>query len=104
MAVEFDRSAWEDPAPNLTAEQYAAVSLIDLNPPGAAKIKSKCKLPIRKTPGSPPNIHAVESAARLIGRVDAPADQIARAARILVRLLRADGQEPSDSLLQKAKG
>lgn len=106
MANKFTDAPWSDPESELSAEDYAKVCLIDLNPPGEPKTKAKLKLPIRKTPGGPIYINAMRSAAAALagarGGVDAPKEEKAKAARKLIVLYKEAGLEPPESLYKIA--
>lgn len=60
--MPYTRQAWSTPESDLEAAEFCALCLIDANPSGEAKVKSKCKLPIRKTPGGPINVNALVAA------------------------------------------
>lgn len=88
----FTDVPWETPRSKLSATDYCRVSLIDYNEPGAEKVKAKCKLPVRSTPGGPFNEGAIRNALARIGQVkDAPADKVAAARRRLETLARQAG-------------
>ena len=85
-AERFTSAPWSDPAPNLSAADYAKVCLIDLNPPGEEKKKGLCKLPIRGKPGGAINTNALKAAAGSLGgsrgqEVQAPDEAKRKAAR-----------------------
>ena len=86
MAVS--NASWDGSASNYAdAAAYCAVSLIDTNAPGAAKIEANCKLPV-KEPGGAVNRNAVHAAAAALaggrGGVNAsPADKKAAAKRLV---------------------
>jgi hypothetical protein len=54
--------AWSSPESDLEPGPFCSVCLIDMNPPGAEKVKEKCYLPIRKKPGGPIYISAIRAA------------------------------------------
>lgn len=104
--LRFTDEPWETPRSDLSAEDYCAVSLIDMNPPGAPKVKARCKLPVRKTPGGPINRNALRAAAAAImgarGGLKVPPDVKREAARKLVRLMLQAGIRPGEGLLRLA--
>ena len=91
------------------ADDYCAACLIDLNEPGDDKTKQNCKLPVRepRRMGGDVNREAVHAAAVVLagGRrgVKAPAEKKREAARELVKLYGALGEEPPDSIRKLAK-
>jgi len=102
--MKFTNASWSTPESNLTPEQFCSVCLIDANEKGQDKVKSKCKLPIRSRPGGPINKAALRNAAgRIFGTKGVSAEAKAKAARSLVRYMRAAGIEvTSEKLLQLA--
>ncbi|MFI7125987.1 phage protease [Nonomuraea sp. NPDC050153] len=69
---------------------------------GDPQSKSDCKLPVLEPDGTL-NRNAVHAAAARINQVDAPADDIQKAARKLVALYRGDlDEDPPESLLELA--
>jgi len=87
------------------ADAFCAACLIDLNEPGAQKVKAKCKLPV-KEPGGQYNVNAIHAAAAALagarGGVDAPPEEKRKAARRLVRLYAEMKEEPPESLRRLA--
>ena len=87
-----------------TAAEYCAACLIDQNPLGNPKTKSRCKLPVYEPQawGGRLNRNAVRAAAdRLVqsrGGVDAPLAERQDAARRLIELFVAIGDTPPRSL------
>jgi hypothetical protein len=85
---------------------YCDACLIDLNEPGAQKVKGKCKLPIRE-PGGQYNMNAIHAAAAVLagarGGVQAPAEEKRKAARKLIRFYREMDEEPPESLRRLAE-
>jgi hypothetical protein len=73
--THFTDNDWSDPSADLEADEYCSICLIDYNPEGEPKTKSKCKLPIREAPGKPVNRNALRSAARLFSQTQAPDDK-----------------------------
>jgi len=59
--TEFSDASWSSPASDLSADDYCKVCLVDDNEPGAQKVKDKCHLPVRATPGGPVNKEALRS-------------------------------------------
>ncbi len=88
------------------ANTFCAACLIDLNPPGKDKVKSKCKLPI-KEPSGAINRNAVHAAAAALagarGGVQAPSEEKRKAARKLLRLYSEMNEEPPESLRRLAE-
>lgn len=60
--MPYSREAWSTPESELEADDFCSVCLIDTNPSGEPKIKGNCKLPIRKRPGGPIFINALQAA------------------------------------------
>jgi hypothetical protein len=88
----FTDVPWSSPKSNLSPEDFCKVSLIDFNESGAEKVKAKCKLPVRSTPGGPFNKGAIRNALARISQVKgAPADKVAAARRRLETLARQAG-------------
>ncbi len=87
------------------AETFCKACLIDLNEPGAEKVKAKCKLPVRE-PGGAVNRNALAAAAAALagarGGVQAPLEAKRAAARKLVRLYAEAEMEPPASLKRLA--
>ena len=88
--MPFTDEMWDAAAvqSNLEAADYCRVCLIDTNE-GRDKIKSKCKLPLRKSPGAPYNKRAIRNAmGRIFQLKGISANAKRTAARRLVRLAR----------------
>lgn len=103
--MPFTDAPWDGPAveASLDASDFCAVSLIDTNDAGAEKIKARCKLPVRATPGGPYNRSALRNAAGRIFQVtNVPAGKRRSAARRLVRLMREGGITVGQSVLRLA--
>lgn len=101
--AEFTDLPWDTPESDLSAEDFCAVCLIDLNPQGAEKIKANCKLPVRKRPDGPVYRNALRNAAARIFQVkDVPPGVKRQAAQKLVRLMRQAEIEVGESLLKLA--
>ncbi len=104
MAIS-DRPWSSFSAADYTPEQYCRAALIDLNPPGEAKTKEACKLPVREPEGilNRNGVHA--AAGRLAGAgggVQAPPAEKRSAARKLVRLYGELDEEAPDSVRRLA--
>lgn len=105
--MSFTNRPWDAGAMSKGKEAgaYCACCLIDLNT-GGKKIKSKCKLPVRSTPGGAWNLNAMSAAAAVLaggrGGVHAPAAAKRKAARKLVRLYRQAKRQPPSALLRVA--
>ena len=96
----FTDAPWEKPTGLDTAE-YCQVCLIDYN--DGDKIKARCKLPVRSTPGGAVNRNALRNAAgRIFQMQGVPAEAKRKAARALVRLMRQAEIEVGDSVLRLA--
>ena len=71
-----------------SASAFCGACLIDLNPSGEEKVKSRCKLPVYE-PGGALNRNAVHAAAGVLagarGGVQAPAEEKRKAARKIAR-------------------
>lgn len=88
----FTDVPWSSPESDLSPEDFCKVSLIDYNEPGMEKVKAKCKLPVRSTPGGPYNKGAIRNALARVGQVKgAPAEKVAAARRRLETLARQAG-------------
>lgn len=104
----FTNRPWDAAAASRgkTAEEYCRLCLVDLNPPGKPKVKDKCKLPVRYTPGGPYVRAALRAAAAVLagarGGVRLPADARRKAARKLVRLMRQAKMRVGEGLLRMA--
>ncbi len=87
------------------AAAFCSACLIDLNEPGAQKVKSRCKLPV-KEPGGIYNRNAIHAAAAALagarGGVDVPPEEKRKAARRLIRLYAEMKEEPPESLQRLA--
>jgi len=103
MADKFASGSWSTPESNLSPGDFCRCCLIDTNAAGEEKVKAKCKLPVRSTPGGPVNKAALRNAAARIFGTQAPPDAKSKAARRLVSLMRSAGIEvTSDALLRLA--
>jgi len=82
------------------AASFCRCCLIDLNE--GDKIKGKCKLPVRATPGGVYNLNGMAAAAGALAGartpLDAPPDEKRKAARKLISLYRQADREPPASL------
>ncbi len=88
----------------LDPDDYCSVCLIDLNEPGAEKVKGNCKLPVRATPGGAYNVAAIHACAGAHGvqGVDAPPEEKRKAARKVISLYREMKEEPPEAVLRIA--
>lgn len=100
--MPFTNTPWDSPESELSAEDYCAVCLIDMNE-GAEKIKAKCKLPVRSTPDGPYNKNAIRNAIARLNQTQAPPDERKKAARKLLRLAQEAGIETGDALRRLAR-
>jgi len=102
--AKFASGSWSSPESQLSASDFCRVCLIDTNAKGAEKVKAKCKLPVRSTPGGPVNKAALRNAAgRIFQTKGVSADAKRKAASRLVSLMRSAGIEvSSDALLRLA--
>ena len=100
--MRFEHSTWSSPASSLSAADYCAVCLVDLNEPGRPKVKAKCKLPVRRKPGAPYNTNALRAAAARLSHTDITAAQKRAAARKLVRLMRQARMSVGETMLRMA--
>ena len=65
----YSDESWSSPESTLSAEDFCRVCLLDANPAGEPKIKAKCHLPVRKTPGGPINRAALRNAKARLNQV-----------------------------------
>lgn len=104
--MPFTDEPWESPETQLSASDFCKVCLVDLNPKGAEKVKARCYLPVRRSPGAPYNRNALRAAAAALmgarGGVKIPAAEKRRAARKLVRLMREAGMSVGEGILRLA--
>jgi len=104
--MAFSRGSWDSPEGALEAGAFCQCCLIDENESGKEKVKAKCKLPVRSTPGGPVNINAMHAAAAALagarGGVSASSESKGKAARKLVRLYAEAGEGAPDSLQRMA--
>lgn len=92
MADRFTDAPWSTPEADLTAEQYCSVCLVDMNEPGADKVKSMCKLPVRSSPGAPINRNALRNAAsRMPQMTGVSPEKKARAKRLMDSMMKDAG-------------
>jgi hypothetical protein len=104
--MPFTDANWDAAAVSrsLEAGDYCKVCLIDLNE-GRDKIKGKCKLPLRASPGGPYNKGAIRNAmGRIFQMTQVPADKKKAAARRLVRLAREAGITVASASLLRLAG
>lgn len=91
-SVSFTDVEWSSPESDLSAEDFCKVCLVDYNPEGEEKIKSKCKLPVRSRPGAPVNKNALRNAASRFDQMEGvPSSVKARAGEKLKRLKKQAG-------------
>jgi len=103
--MPFTDSAWSSPEADLTPEQFCAVCLLDENEAGQEKIKAKCKLPVRSTPGGPYNRNAIHAAVGGYGvtRVTGVSAEAKRkAANKLISLYAEMGETSPESIYRVA--
>lgn len=101
--MPFSNEPWATPESDLEAGDFCAVCLIDTNEGGQEKVKGKCYLPVRKTPGGPYNRAALRNAAARLPQVKGvSAEEKKKAARKLVRLMREAEMEPGEATLRLA--
>jgi len=91
----FTDSPWSTPESSLDAGAFCSVCLIDDNPAGSEKTKSKCHLPVRSRPGGPVNKGALRNAAARLNQVQSSSESKASAKRKLARLMSAAGIDSS---------
>lgn len=94
--MPFTNAPWSTPESDLSASDFCRVCLIDLNPSGEEKVKSKCYLPVRSRPGAPYNKNAIRAAMGGHGLMrvkGVPAAAKRKAARRLMRLAQEGGIE-----------
>lgn len=101
----FTSVPWSNPESDLSPEDFAKVSLIDLNPPGQEKVKANIKLPVRSKPGGAINTNALRNAAsRIFQMKGVPDGTVRQAARKLVSLMEQAGIEVGSEDLQELVG
>lgn len=100
----FTDEPWESPESTLdTAESFCAVCLLDGNPPGEAKIKALCRLPVRTSPSGPYSRAALRNCASRIFQMTGVSPEDKRlAARKLARLMAEAGIEVGDPIKRLA--
>jgi len=92
---EISESDYPSPA------AFCSACLIDENEPGADKVKSNCKLPVRE-PGGALNRNGVHAAAQRLSATQASPAAKAAAARKLVRLYGELKEDPPESVSRMA--
>lgn len=102
--MPFTDAPWNSPESELEAPAFCAVCLVDMNQPGADKVKALCHLPIKSVPGGPYNRNALRNAgSRIFQMVGVAPDEKRQAAGRLVGLMQEAGiQVGSDALLRLA--
>jgi len=92
LKEKFSDAPWSSPESSLSVEDFCRVALMDWNPSGQEKVKSKCALPIRSKPGAPISKAAIRNALARINQVKgAPSAMKARAAARLASLKKQAG-------------
>jgi hypothetical protein len=92
MADRFTDEPWSSPEADLSPADFCKVCLVDTNDPGADKVKAKCKLPVRASPGAPINRNALRNAASRMPQMTGVSPEMkARARRMLDGLLKSAG-------------
>ena len=103
--MPFSDEAWSSPESDLEVDDFCAVCLIDTNDAGQPKVKAKCKLPVKSTPGGPYNKAAIRNAAgRIFQMTGVPADKKRAAARKLISLMREAKIEVGSEALKRLAG
>jgi len=103
--AEYTDGTWSSPESDLDAAAFCSVCLIDTNPSGQEKVKALCKLPIRGQPGGPIHKGALRAAAgRIFQMTGVSADDKRKAARSLVRNMRAAGITVTSTALLRLAG
>lgn len=102
--MAIDNSAWSSPEADLSPQDFCDVCLVNMNDgPRADWVKAKCKLPIKKTPGSSPNANALRNAAsRIFQMKGVPPDEKKKAAKKMVSMMKEADMEPGDNLMSMA--
>lgn len=100
--MPFTSGPWSSPESDLSPEAFCQVCLLDLNEPGADKIKARCYLPVRSTPGGPINTNAMASAAAYLGKTKVPPAERKKAARKLRRLYAEAKRKPPEMVKRYA--
>jgi len=92
LKEKFTDAPWSSPESSLEVGAFCSVCLLDWNPSGQEKVKSKCALPIRSKPGAPISKAAIRNALARINQVKgAPSAMKARAAARLKSLKKQAG-------------
>ncbi len=105
--MPFTNKPWQSPESKLDANDFCKCSLIDENEPGTDKVKAKCHLPVRATPGAPYSRGAIRAAmgGHGIFRLKGVSGESKRkAARRLVRLAGEAGIRISSRALLRLAG
>lgn len=102
--MDFTDAPWSNPVSNLSADDYCSVCLVDQND-GSPKVKSKCHLPIRSTPGGPINKGALRAVASALeggrGATLSGVDK-KKIARRVVSMMKEAGMQPGAGLMSRA--
>ncbi len=96
--AKFVNEDWGSPENQLSAEEFCACSLVDLNESGKKKVESKCYLPVKKTPDGPYYLKGMASAAAYLDRTQVPEEEKRRAARKLRDLYHEAGEPVPESV------
>ena len=103
--MPFTNESWSSSEADLDADQFCSVCLIDGNAQGTPKVKSKCKLPLRATPGAPYNTNAIRNAmSRIMQLVGVSPEDKRKAARKLMSLAAEGGIEINADTLKRLAG
>ncbi len=89
----YSDESWATPSSDLDTNSYCSVCLVDENLAGAEKIKAKCHLPVRKTPGGSINKAALRNASARLEQTQMSAASKATAKRKLARMMTQAGIE-----------
>jgi len=100
--MPFTNVPWDSPESRLSASDFCKVCIVDLNAPGEEKIKGKCYLPLRSSPGAPYNKNAIRNAMARLSQTNIPAEARRKAARSLVRLAREGGIDVGPATIRMA--
>jgi len=100
--MPFTNVPWDSPESRLSASDFCKVCIVDLNAPGETKVKGKCYLPLRSSPGAPYNKNAIRNAMARLNQVQIPPAERRKAARKLVGLAGEAGIEVGASVRRVA--
>jgi hypothetical protein len=105
--MPYSSESWDGPAvqARLSPAAYCQVCLIDANPEGAEKLKSKCKLPVKSQPGGAFNKAAIRNAMGRVFQVRGVGQEVKRAAATrLISLARGAGIAVTSRSLYRLAG